>query len=113
MNRPEDVPSFVADRFAIRVEVLPLGYDERLEVVRVVLMGELKKLNNALQRIYHQNWENVYQRFNHEELLKRTLTWTFSIRGAKNNVLLKLIPTLISDFLEPETGLPSDLINYD
>ena len=113
VNRPQDVPQFVADRFAVRVEVLPLGYLERLEVVRVVLQGELKKLNNAFRRIYHLDWERIYERFNQEELLKRMLTWTFSIRGAKNNVLLKLIPVLISDFLEPELVLPTDLVNYD
>ncbi|RHZ37445.1 AAA family ATPase [endosymbiont GvMRE of Glomus versiforme] len=113
VNRPEDVPSFVADRFAIRVEVLPLGYLERLEVVRVVLQSELKKLNNAFQRIYGKNWQEIYHLFNQEELLKKTLTWTFSIRGAKNNILLKLIPTLISDFLEPESPLTEDPINYD
>jgi ATP-dependent Lon protease len=54
VNRAEDVPNFVADRFAIRVEVLPLAYQQRLEVVRVVLMSELKKLNNAFQAIYHR-----------------------------------------------------------
>ena len=74
VNRPEDVPNFVADRFAIRIEVLPLGYAERLEVVKVVLQSELKKLNNAFQRIYHQNWQDIYNLFDHEELLKKTLT---------------------------------------
>ena len=54
MNRSEDVPNFVADRFAIRVEVLPLGYEQRIEVVRVVLASELKKLNNAFEAIYHR-----------------------------------------------------------
>ncbi|KAF9963977.1 hypothetical protein BGZ65_002248 [Modicella reniformis] len=32
VNRPQDVPGFVADRFAIKVEVLPLAYQQRLEV---------------------------------------------------------------------------------
>jgi ATP-dependent Lon protease len=113
VNRSEDVPNFVADRFSIRVEVLPLAYEKRLEVVRVVLQSELKKLEPAFRAIYHQNWQQVYERFNQEELLKRMLTWTFSIRGAKNNVLLKLIPTLTSEFLEPERGLPTDVVNYD
>ncbi|KLL03217.1 MAG: hypothetical protein MRECE_23c001 [Mycoplasmataceae bacterium CE_OT135] len=76
-------------------------------------MGELKKLNNAFQRIYHQGWQAIFSLFDQEELLKKTLTWTFSIRGAKNNILLKLIPTLISDFLEPETALPTDLVGYN
>lgn len=113
VNRPQDVPNFVADRFAIRVEVLPLAYEQRLEVVKVVLQSELKKLSPAFQQIYQQGWEQVYERFNQEELLKKTLTWTFSIRGAKNNILLKLIPTLTSDFLEPELALPTDPVNYD
>ncbi|CAI2192933.1 11761_t:CDS:2, partial [Funneliformis geosporum] len=106
VNRSQDVPTFVADRFAIRVEVLPLGYEERLEVVRIVLRGELKELDNAFRRIYSKNWEEIFNLFDQEELLKKTLTWTFSIRGAKNNILLKLIPTLVSDFLEEERGLP-------
>src|SRR2546423_9257580 len=106
VNRSEDVPNFVADRFAIRVEVLPLSYAQRLEVVRVVLQSELKKLEPAFQQIYHRDWQSIYELFNQEELLKKTLTWTFSIRGAKNNVLLKLIPTLVSDFLEGGRGLP-------
>jgi len=54
VNRPQDVPSFVADRFAIRVEVLPLPYQQRLEVVRVVLQSELKKLEPALEKIYQK-----------------------------------------------------------
>jgi ATP-dependent Lon protease len=52
VNRPQDVPNFVADRFAIRVEVLPLAYEQRLEVIRVVLQSELKKLEPALLKIY-------------------------------------------------------------
>lgn len=112
VNRPQDVPGFVADRFAIKVEVLPLAYQQRLEVVRVVLQSELKKLAPALEKIYRKQWEEIYSLFDQEALLKQTLTWTFSIRGAKNNILLKLIPTLISDFLEPEQPLPADLVNY-
>ncbi|CAG8513276.1 7295_t:CDS:2 [Ambispora leptoticha] len=54
VNRPEDVPNFVADRFAIRVEVLPLAYQQRLEVVRVVLQSELKKLEPAFEKIYRK-----------------------------------------------------------
>ena len=112
VNRSEDVPNFVADRFAIRVEVLPLAYQQRLEVVRVVLRSELKKLAPAFTQIYGKNWEEVFSLFDREELLKKTLTWTFSIRGAKNNILLKLIPTLVSEFLEVGRGLP-EVVNYD
>jgi len=54
----------------------------------------------------------VFSLFDREELLKKTLTWTFSIRGAKNNVLLKLIPTLVSEFLEVGRGLP-EVVGYD
>jgi len=74
VNRPQDVPNFVADRFAIRVEVLPLGYEQRLEVVRVVLQSELKKLEPAFRQIYHRDWQGIYNLFNNEELLKKTLT---------------------------------------
>ena len=55
----------------------------------------------------------MFSLFDWEELLKQTLTWTFSIRGAKNNILLKLIPTLTSEFLEPERALPADIVNYN
>ena len=53
--------------------------------------------------------------FNKEELLKKCLTRTFSIRGAKDNIILSLIPTLIADFLEPELTLLKEeqIINYD
>lgn len=54
VNRPEDVPPFIADRFAVRIEVLPLGYEDRLEVLRVILKGELKVLDNAFREIYQQ-----------------------------------------------------------
>ena len=54
----------------------------------------------------------MFSLFDREELLKKTLTWTFSIRGAKNNILLKLIPTLVSEFLEAERTLP-DPVSYD
>ncbi|CAI2186054.1 16285_t:CDS:2 [Funneliformis geosporum] len=43
VNRTEDVPPFIADRFAIRIEVLPLPYEERLEVIRVILQSFLQR----------------------------------------------------------------------
>ncbi|KAF9941985.1 hypothetical protein BGZ65_012589 [Modicella reniformis] len=61
VNRPQDVPSFVADRFAVRVEVLPLAYQQRLEVVRVVLQSELKKLAPALEKIYHKHGMDIQE----------------------------------------------------
>jgi ATP-dependent Lon protease len=51
INYPEDLPDFIKDRFRV-IEVLPLPYEERLEVVRLVLAGKLKPLNNAFQQIY-------------------------------------------------------------
>ncbi|CAI2194810.1 11317_t:CDS:2, partial [Funneliformis geosporum] len=54
VNRAEDVPSFLADRFSTKIEVLPLAYEQRLEVVRVILQSELKKLSPALEKIYHK-----------------------------------------------------------
>lgn len=38
-----------------------------------------------------------------------------SIRGAKDNIILSLIPTLISEFLKPKKPLPSqqEMISYD
>ncbi|CAG8563540.1 4787_t:CDS:2, partial [Cetraspora pellucida] len=51
INYPEDLPDFVRDRFRV-IEVPPLPYEQRLEVVRLVLRGKLKPLNNAFQTIY-------------------------------------------------------------
>lgn len=112
INYPEDLPDFVRDRFRV-IEVDPLSYQDRLEVLRAVLRGELKGLDNAFRAIYHQNWQNIYNLFNQEELLKKALTWTFSIRGAKDNIILSLVPTLKADFLVPELALPTNLVNYD
>ncbi|MDR1670345.1 MAG: AAA family ATPase [Spiroplasmataceae bacterium] len=112
INYPEDLPDFVRDRFRV-IEVPPLPYHQRLEVVRLVLRGKLKSLDNAFQKIYGKNWEEIYHLFNQEELLKKSLTRTFSIRGAKDNIILSLIPTLIADFLKSKQTLPTDLINYD
>lgn len=112
INYPEDLPDFVRDRFRV-IEMEPLSYRDRLEVLRAVLKGELKGLDNAFRAIYHQDWQNIYNLFNQEELLKRALTWTFSIRGAKDNIILSLVPTLKADFLVPERGLPGDLVSYD
>jgi hypothetical protein len=84
-----------------------------LEVVRLVLRGKLKPLEGAFQTIYGKGWEEIYNLFNQEELLKKTLTKTFSIRGAKDNIILSLIPTLIADFLRPKRALPDDLVNYN
>ena len=55
----------------------------------------------------------MYSLFDNEELLKKALTRTLSIRGAKDNIILSLIPTLIADFLKKKKGLPSDLVNYN
>jgi len=112
INYPEQLPDFIRDRFRV-IEVEPLGYRERLEVLRVVLRGELKGLDNAFRVIYHKSWEEVYNLFNQEELLKKALTWTFSIRGAKDNIEQSLVPTLKADFLESERGLPEDVVSYE
>ena len=45
--------------------------------------------------------------------MKKALTWTFSIRGAKDNIENSLVPTLKADFLVPERGLPTNLVDYD
>jgi hypothetical protein len=112
VNRSEDVPPFIADRFAIKIEVLPLGYEDRLEVLRVILRGGLKVLDNAFREIYSRGWEDMFRIFDQEELLKKALTWTFSIRGGKNNVL-GLVETLKGYFLAEERALPLDVVNYE
>ncbi|CAG8611832.1 7369_t:CDS:2, partial [Ambispora leptoticha] len=47
-----------------------------------------------------------------EELLKKALTKTLSIRGAKDNIA-NLINRMRVDFLIPEKTLPSDVVNYN
>src|SRR5436305_12561884 len=73
VNYPEDLPDFVRDRFRV-IEVEPLSYESRLAVLRTILQGELKGLDNAFRVIYHQDWQQVYNLFNQEELLKKALT---------------------------------------
>jgi ATP-dependent Lon protease len=51
INYPEDLPDFIKDRFRV-IEIEPLAYEERLEVVRLVLRGKLKPLEGAFQTIY-------------------------------------------------------------
>jgi hypothetical protein len=53
VNYPEDLPDFVRDRFRV-LEVEPLSYEHRLAVLRAILRGELKGLDNAFRVIYHQ-----------------------------------------------------------
>ena len=114
LNYPEELPDFIRDRFRM-VEVLPPSYQARLAILRVNLQAKLKSLDNAFQKIYNRKWEEIYTMFDTEALLKKALTKTMSIRGAKDNIILSLIPTLISEFLKPKKALPNqqEIINYD
>jgi hypothetical protein len=111
-NYPEDLPDFAEDRFRV-VEVKPLPYQERIEVLRNILRLKLRGYDNAFRVIYSKSWEEVFGLFDQEELYKKALTWTFSIRGAKDNIENSLIPSLKARFLVPRRALPDDIVNYD
>ncbi|RHZ37398.1 AAA family ATPase [endosymbiont GvMRE of Glomus versiforme] len=111
-NYPEDLPDFAEDRFRV-IFVEPLNYQQRIEVLKNILAYKLKSYEGAFQKIYGKGWEEIYQKFDHEELYKKALTWTMSIRGAKDNILMSLIPTLKAKFLVPKKELPEDIVNYD
>ena len=51
INHPEDLPDFVGDRFRV-IDVQPLPYEERLQVLRLLLRSKLKSLDGAFQKIY-------------------------------------------------------------
>jgi len=114
LNYPEELPDFIRDRFRM-IEITPPSYQARLDILRTNLEAKIKSLDNAFQKIYSKNWQEIYALFNQEELLKKALTKTMSIRGAKDNIILSLIPTLISQFLRPKQPLPNkeEIIDYD
>jgi len=56
--------------------------------------------------------QQIFDLFNREDLIKKTLTWTFSIRGTEKNITGSLIPTLLS-YVRSQKTLPTDLINHD
>lgn len=112
LNYPEELPDFIRDRFTM-IEVTPPSYEARLEILRTLLIAEFKDLDNAFADIYGKNWEEIYNLFNQESLLKRALTKTMSIRGAKDNIENNLVPKLVDEFLEPQKSLPLDLVNFD
>lgn len=95
------------------IEINPPSYEARLAILRVNLQAKIKSLDNAFKKIYNKSWEEIYQLFNQEVLLKKALTKTMSIRGAKDNIIISLIPTLISEFLKPKKPLPADIVNHD
>src|ERR1043165_5672448 len=53
-NYPEDLPDFAEDRFRV-ILVNPLGYRQRIEVLRNILRGKLKSFDNAFRRIYSKS----------------------------------------------------------
>ena len=114
LNYIEELPDFIGDRFRM-IEVQPPTYQQRLDILRVNLEGKIKSLDQAFRKIYNKAWIEIFNLFNQEALLKKALTKTMSIRGAKDNIILSLIPTLISEFLKPKKPLPSqqEMISYD
>jgi len=115
LNYPEQLPDFVADRFDIKITVKPYAYSERIEIAQQLLKIGLKDLEFLIQEVLHKTWEELYQQFNQEALLKKALTKTYSIRGLKDNIQGKLLETLKTEFLDEDDlkPFPSDLINHN
>ena len=111
LNYAEELPDFIRDRFTM-ISVEPPTYEQRIEILRALLAGSLKKFEEPFQGIWHKNWEEIYNTFNQEELFKKALTKTMSIRGAKDNIA-SLINTMRVNFLVPEKTLTYDIIDYD
>lgn len=116
LNYPEQLPDFIADRFE-KVIVQPYSYHQRIEMARSLLqIGLNESLMNALIRErLGRTPQEIYNLLNQESLLKKTLTWTFSVRGMKENIEDKLLGTLSTEFLSKydRKPFPSDVINYD
>jgi len=111
LNYPEDLPDFVGDRFR-KINVNPLNYVQRIEVVKLFIMKELIDYEKIWATEWGKTAQQMFELLNKEELLKKTLTWTFSIRGAEKNVNDSLIPALIS-LADEKKALPSDVVNYN
>ncbi|MCE8163514.1 MAG: AAA family ATPase [Candidatus Moeniiplasma glomeromycotorum] len=111
LNYPEDLPDFVGDRFR-KVNVKPLGYKQRIEVARRILQKEIADLEGVWMKYLNQTAQQIFNRFGREELIKKTLTWTFSIRGTEKNITGALIPNLLS-YVRKNRNLPHDLVNHD
>ncbi|CAI2161858.1 14261_t:CDS:2 [Funneliformis geosporum] len=85
LNYLEELQDFIRDRFAM-IEVEPPSYQQRIKILRALLMASLKKFEEPFNGIWHKTWEEIYNILNQEALLKRALTKTMSIRGAKSNI---------------------------
>lgn len=112
LNYPEDLPDFVGDRFT-KLNVKIYNYSQRIEVARGLIYKAFKKLEKAFMKCYGKTAEQIFNHFNQEAFLAKTLTWTFSIRGMGKNISQSLIPTIKADFLMPERALPTNVVIYD
>lgn len=116
LNYPEQLPDFIADRFE-KVTVEPYSYEQRIELARSLLWSNLKEgmISILIKDVLKKKPREIYDLLNQEELLKKTLTWTFSVRGIKDNIEGKLLVTLSTEFLNEYNlkSLPNDVVNYD
>ena len=53
LNYAEELPDFIRDRFTM-IEVKPPSYPQRIEILRALLAGSLKKFDEPFQGIWRQ-----------------------------------------------------------
>jgi len=53
LNYAEELPDFIRDRFTM-IEVEPPSYQQRIEILRAMLMSSMKKFAEPFQGIYHK-----------------------------------------------------------
>lgn len=113
LNYAEELDPFIRDRFKM-IEVKPPTYQQRLEILRALLQSKIKSEEEPLNKIYHKTWQEVYNLVNQEVILKKALTWTLSIRGAKDNITT-LFRNMRTQFFMKQKPLlsASEWVNYD
>ncbi|MCE8163404.1 MAG: AAA family ATPase [Candidatus Moeniiplasma glomeromycotorum] len=112
LNYPEDLPDFVGDRFT-KLNVKIYNYRQRIEIARDLISTAFKKMHKVFAQVYRKSSEQIFSLFNREDFLKKTLTWTFSVRGMGKNIYDCFIPTLKAEFLMFDKNLPIDVVNYN
>ncbi|CAJ0747188.1 1477_t:CDS:1 [Entrophospora sp. SA101] len=103
LNYAEELDPFIRDRFKM-IEVKPPTYQQRLEILRALLQSKIKSEEEPLNKIYHKTWQEVYNLVNQEAILKKALTKSFSIRGAKDNITT-LFRTMRTQFFMKQKAL--------
>ena len=53
LNYAEELSDFIRDRFTM-IEIKPPSYQQRIEILRAILMSSMKKFDEHFQGIYHK-----------------------------------------------------------